>query len=101
SGIWGFGTMLEQTLNKMADVILHVDEASLVSLWEKYRARMEQVDINTDWEKSVIIFFIINAVRAKNQMLNDHILGLQDRKSAPSKTPSKKKPCLRLIKQNN
>ncbi|MDD5170200.1 MAG: hypothetical protein PHN75_15395, partial [Syntrophales bacterium] len=73
--------MLEQTLNKMADVILHLDEASLVSLWEKYRARMEQVDINTDWEKSVIIFFIINAVRSKNQLLNDHILGLLGRKS--------------------
>lgn len=91
--------MLEQTLNRMANTILHLDEASLVSLWDKYRQQMEQVDVSPDWEKSVIVFFIINAVRAKNQMLNEHILNLRDEaKQQPAKQPPKKKPILRLVR---
>ena len=89
---------LEQTLLKMSDVILNLDEASLVSLWEKYRHRMEQVDKTRDWERSVIVFFIINAVRAKNQIFNDNVLKNPSKQTESSISEKDKKPNLRLIK---
>ena len=93
--------MLEQTLIKMADTILHLDEASMVGLWEKYRRRMEQVGMSPEWQRSVIVFFIINAVRAKNQMFNELILQHQNTKPPVDVKPAQKKPSLRLIKTDN
>ena len=90
--------MLEQTLNKIAEQILGFDEASLVSLWDRYRQRMEKVEISRDWERSVIVFFIINAVRAKNQIFNEAILSLQNKEPASPTRPQKPKSHLRLIK---
>jgi len=89
---------MEQTLLKMADSILALDEASLVSLWDRYRQRMEQVDTTHDWERSIIVFFIINAVRAKNQIFNEQLLKGPGRSSESGATTEKKKPALRLIK---
>jgi len=88
---------VEATLNKIAEKILALDEASLNSLWKKYRLRMEQFNTGKEWEKSVIIFFIINSIRAKNQLFNEHILS--SRKGHPdNRKPPKKKPDLRLVK---
>jgi hypothetical protein len=91
------GNMLEHTLDRMAEKILRLDEASLTSLWEKYKLRMEQFDTSRDWEKSVIVFFIINAVRAKNHIFNDQILK-KHKTEKPSASTRKKKPNLQLIK---
>jgi hypothetical protein len=88
--------MLESSLEKVAQQILSLDEASLVSLWAKYKNRMENFEPSREWEKAVIIFFIINAVRAKNQIFNEQIL--QKQKSNPETRPKKKKPNLRLVK---
>jgi hypothetical protein len=65
--------MIEATLHKLAEHILGLDEASLVSLWEKYKLRAENFDTSREWEKAVIIFLIINAVQAKNQIFNEEI----------------------------
>ncbi|MGD0274883.1 MAG: hypothetical protein ABSB79_02335 [Syntrophales bacterium] len=89
--------MLEHTLDKMAEKILGLDEASMSSLWEKYKKRMEKFDTSREWEKSVIIFFIINAVRAKNYIFNDQIIKKQAVPNHPE-TPRKKKPNLHRIK---
>ena len=89
---------LEQTLLKIADGILNLDEASLVSLWDKYRQRMEQFDTTRDWERSIIVFFIINAMRAKNQIFNEHLLNNLIKQPESTTTAKKKKPTLRLIK---
>ena len=70
-------TVLESALDKMAENILNLDEASLTSLWEKYKTRMEHFETTKEWEKSVIIFFIINAVRVKNHIFNENMLELQ------------------------
>lgn len=83
--------MIEETLLKMADRIVRLDEASLASLWQKYRKRVENVELSREWEKAVIVFFIINAVRAKNEILNEYI-------QEKNKSPREKKPKLRLIK---
>ena len=49
--------MLEPTLERLAERILAIDEASLSNLWEKYKLRMEQFDATKEWEKAVIIFY--------------------------------------------
>jgi hypothetical protein len=86
---------LEPALNKLAQQILSLDEASLSSLWEKYRKRMEHFEPSKEWEKAVIIFFIINAVRVKNHIFNEQVM--RQREGGEEKT-KKRKPDLRLVK---
>jgi hypothetical protein len=87
--------MLESALDKLAQNILALDEASLSSLWEKYKKRMEHFEPSKEWEKAVIIFFIINAVRAKNHIFNEKLM--HPPQTRPEKPP-KGKPELRLVK---
>jgi hypothetical protein len=87
--------MLESALDKLAETILGLDEASLTSLWGKYKSRMERFEPTKEWEKAVIIFFIINAVRAKNHIFSEQII--RQREVSPQKTP-RGKPDLRLVK---
>ena len=79
---------MDKTLSNIADKILSLDEASLTGLWKKYKKRMEQFDTSKEWEKSVLIFFIINSVRVKNEIFNEQILNV----------PSGKPP---LVKKKN
>jgi hypothetical protein len=92
--------MLESALDKLAQQILGLDEASLTSLWEKYKTRMDHFEPTQEWEKAFIIFFIINAVRAKNHIFNEQLMRRQEpRPEAPPKDkPAKRKPDLRLVK---
>jgi hypothetical protein len=89
--------MIESSLDKLAQQILGLDEASLSSLWEKYKKRMEHFEPTKEWEKAVIIFFIINAVRAKNHIFNEQLLRQQQQQTRPE-NPPKGKPKLRLVK---
>jgi len=89
-------TMLEPALDRLAERILGLDEASLSSLWEKYKNRMERFEPSKEWEKSVIIFFIINAVRAKNHIFNQQLI--RQRETGPERTPKGGKPDLRRVK---
>jgi hypothetical protein len=92
--------MIEATLNKLAEHILGLDEASLASLWQKYKAQTENFEISREWEKAVIIFFIINAVRAKNQMFSEEILKRQQPQAEPEQAAKhpRGKPDLRRVK---
>ena len=87
--------MLESALDKIAESILGLDEASLTSLFEKYKNRMEHFEPTKAWEKAVIVFFVINAVRAKNHIFNEQIM--KQRESGPEPKP-KGKPKLHLVK---
>lgn len=89
--------MMESSLDKLAERILSLDEASLTSLWEKYKLKMEKFEATKEWEKSVIIFFIINSVRVKNHIFNEQIINLQKKDNAAAKT-TPGKPDLRLVK---
>ncbi len=89
--------MLESALEKLAETILNLDEASLTSLWDKYKKKMENFDTTREWEQAVIIFFIINSVRVKNHIFNENILNLHKKHNKPAKPP-KVKPHLKLIK---
>jgi uncharacterized protein YjgD (DUF1641 family) len=73
---------LEISLNKIAENILHIDEASLTSLWEK----------------AVIIFSIINAVRAKNAIFNEKLLNTKAQKKKMTPERPQGKSYLKLVK---
>jgi hypothetical protein len=88
--------MLEPALEKLAETILGLDEASLTALWEKYKERMEHFEPSREWEKAVIIFFIINSVRAKNHIFNEQLM--RQKGSEPFEKRQKKKPDLHLVK---
>lgn len=93
--------MLESTLEKMAEKILSMDEASLSSLWEKYKVKMDRFDASKEWEKSVVIFFIINSVRVKNHIFNERIMNREkniDNQSLAKGAKGTRKPNLRLVK---
>ncbi len=65
---------MERALEKLAEKLLAFDEASLTALREKYRLRIEQFDGTRDWEKSVIIYCMINAISLKNSLFNENVL---------------------------
>ena len=88
---------LESSLDKIAENILYLDEASLTSLWEKYKTKMEHFSYSPEWEKSVIIFSIINSIRVKNAIFNEQLLNMGSREETPSEK-KQGKPYLKLVK---
>ncbi len=86
---------MERALQKLADQILSFDEASLASLREKYRLRIEHFDGTKDWEKAVIVYCLINAVSLKNTLFNENVLKT---KKAKEDKPSKGSPSLKRVK---
>ena len=88
---------LETSLDKIAENILYLDEASLTSLWDKYKAKMEQFSYSPEWEKSVIIFSIINSIRVKNAIFNEQLLNKVSKEAKPAKE-KQGKPYLKLVK---
>ena len=90
--------MIEKALTNIAERILALDEASLNSLWEKYKARLENFDTTKEWEKSAIIFFIINSVRVKNNIFNKQIINHKNKTSQNKKSSSNTPPYLKRIK---
>jgi hypothetical protein len=90
---------LEKSLNKIAENIRQLDEASLTALWDNYKNKVKQISNTPEWERAVIIFSIINAVRAKNAIFNEYLL--KNNPSKKTKSPpkvSKEKPYLKLVK---
>lgn len=69
-----------------------------MALWEKYKTGMENFARTPEWEKSVIIFAIINAVRVKNAIFNEEMLKEQNKSGASSRRNKPAKPPLRLVK---
>jgi len=89
---------IENSLDKIAENILYLDEASLGILWDKYKSKMEQFSFTPDWEKSVIIFSIINAVRVKNAIFNEQLLNKQAAEETAVPKRPHGKPNLKLVK---
>jgi hypothetical protein len=90
---------LEKSLNKIAETILHLDEASLTSLWDTYKTKVDKFSNSIEWEKAVIIFSIITAVRIKNTIFNEKIIE-NSRAKSKTKEPklSKEISYLKLVK---
>ena len=66
--------MIEKALNKIAEQILAFDEASLRSIRAKYQTRIGNFDTSREWERSVIVYFIVNSVITKNALFNQNLL---------------------------
>lgn len=86
---------MEKALERLAEQILSFDEASLANLREKYRLRIEHFDGTKEWEKAVIIYYIINAVSLKNTLFNENVL---KRKREREGKTSKDRPRLKRVK---
>ena len=95
--------MLEKALDRLAQQIISLDEASLTQLRKTYLNRLLQFEPTKEWEKAVIIYFIINGVIAKNNLFNHHILEEQKEETLkgpekPGPKVTKKKGKLKVIK---
>lgn len=86
---------MEKALEKLAEQILSFDEASLATLRERYRLKIEHFDGTKGWEKAVIIYCIINAVSLKNTLFNENVL---KRNKEKEERPSKVHPGLKRVK---
>ncbi|WP_419785074.1 hypothetical protein [Pseudodesulfovibrio sp.] len=63
-------TYMEKALIKLARQINAYDEASLMSLWEKYAEKVRRFEPTKRWEEAVLIFNLIQSTRLKNQLFN-------------------------------
>ena len=90
--------MIEKTLEDIAEKVLSLDEASLTSLWDKYKLRLEQFESTREWERAAIIFFIINSVKVKNSIFNKQIMNQHGDDTTNRKSPPVDVPYLKRIK---
>ncbi len=61
---------MDKILEKLADKLLSLDEASLTCLWDKYYQQVQKFEPSKKWEQAVIILSMIQAVRWKNNLFN-------------------------------
>ena len=59
---------MREMLDHLADQILDLDANELNELLPEMQHRMENCDNSLEWERSVVTFFLINAVRFKCSM---------------------------------
>lgn len=63
---------MERVLQKMARQLNAYDEASLMSLWEKYATVVQNFEPTKRWEEAALVFGLIQSLRWKNQLFNHH-----------------------------
>ncbi|TVM35976.1 hypothetical protein [Oceanidesulfovibrio marinus] len=63
---------MEKVLLKLARQLNAYDEASLMSLWENYAARVQHFEPTKRWEEAALVFSFLQAIRWKNQLFNYH-----------------------------
>ncbi|MBT8763503.1 hypothetical protein KFV02_06105 [Desulfohalobiaceae bacterium Ax17] len=61
---------MDKMLRNLAEKLNQLDEASLMSLWEKYYERVKIFSPSKRWEEDVLILSMIQSVRWKNQLFN-------------------------------
>ncbi len=81
---------MRDMLDHLADQILDLDANELNEFLPEMQARMDECDNSSQWERSVIIFFLINAVRFKCSMASRHA-----QKNCPEEVG---RPKLRVVK---
>ncbi|MGE4298297.1 MAG: hypothetical protein AB7E47_09745 [Desulfovibrionaceae bacterium] len=63
---------MEHVLLKIARQLNAYDEASLMSLWDKYSETVQNFEPTKRWEEAALVFGLIQALRWKNQLFNYH-----------------------------
>ncbi len=89
---------MEKALERLAEQILSFDEASLASLRERYRLRIENFDGTKEWEKAVIIYYVINGVSMKNALFNENVLKRRKGKEKKLSSQVRSRPDLKRVK---
>ncbi len=84
---------IEEVLLGLADRVLDFDEASLTQLQEKYLKKVSEFAPNRDWERAIVVYFLINSVRVKNKIFNEKVKGVRS-----VEQPKRHKNLLKLIK---
>jgi hypothetical protein len=85
---------IEEVLLGLADRVLDFDEASLTQLQEKYLKKVSEFSPTRDWERAIVVYFLINSVRVKNKIFNEKVKG-----SGPPEPPQKpSKNLLKIVK---
>ncbi len=84
---------IEEVLLGLADRVLDFDEASLTQLQEKYLKKVSEFAPNRDWDRAIVVYFLINSVRVKNKIFNEKVKGVRS-----VEQPKRPKNLLKLIK---
>ncbi len=84
---------IEEVLLGLADRVLDFDEASLAQLQEKYLKKVSEFSPTRDWERSIVVYFLINSVRVKNKIFNEKVKGAD-----PPDPPKSTKNTLKIVK---
>ena len=61
---------MEKALRKLARQLDVYDEASLTSIWDKLVAEVENFEPTKEWEETVLMLGMVQALRWKNQLFN-------------------------------
>lgn len=75
--------MIDKMLEQIAEKVLALDENSLTELLPRYKQVMEKFEPTPEWEKAVIIFFLINSVRVKNSLFNENVMKSKKKREKP------------------
>jgi len=87
---------MEKVLKKLADELNSLDEASLISLWDKYYERVQSFTPSREWEEDILILSMIQSVRWKNQLFNQYL----SRQSETTSQQEEKKSSLRPVRRD-
>jgi hypothetical protein len=82
--------MKAKALESIAEEVLAIDDTELDTLLQHYKSRMTQGEPTRSWERAVVAYFLINAVRVKN--------ALKKGKQQRPKVPSGQVPHLQLVR---
>ncbi len=64
---------IEEALLGLADRVLDFDEASLAQLQEEYLKKVSDFAPTREWEKAIVVYFMINSIRVKNKIFNEKV----------------------------
>lgn len=70
--------MVREIIDRLADQILTLENSDLTPILHYYKQRMADFQPTPEWERAVIGFFIINAIRVKNNLLQGNLLKQND-----------------------
>ena len=85
---------IEEVLLTLADRVLDFDEASLTQLQEKYLKKVSEFSPNRDWERAIVVYFLINSIRVKNKIFNEKV-----KAATPSpERPKRSKNLFKIVK---
>ena len=82
---------MDKLLRKLAEKLNTLDEASLMSLWEKYYDQVKVFSPSKKWEEDVLILSMIQSVRWKNQLFN-HLWAKPKKTATPENIEDKNEP---------